>query len=445
VQSGFQLMRLATGRAPQSVALSTDGSIAYVHNFMDRTISRFDLTQMLQTHLPASNPLPPIAVVSVESMPANLLLGKQLFYDAQDDRLALDNYMSCASCHNDGDSDGRVWDLGAFGEGLRNTIDLRGKGTGHGRPHWTGNFDEIQDFENQIRSLNLGTGFLTPAQFVSTMDPLGASKAGLDPDLDALAAYVGSLTAEPQSPFRPSAGAMTATAVQGRQAFADQGCLGCHAVAKLTDSPTTVRHDVGTIDAATGQRLGGPVDGLDTPGLLGIWANPPYLHHGTAATIQAAIAAHSAFSSLSTTTKDQLAAFLKEAEATDLAPLFDTDGDGTIDLNDAAPADPCLPTAFVAVCGQDSDLDGLTDYQETALADGDGDGTPDYLESAIADADGDGVPDQYDPENGNACVPDPGACAPPTPVPSAGPLARVLLLGLSVAAGGVALRRRRRA
>ena len=443
LQNGFQLMRLPTGRAPQSVALSSDGSIAYVHNFMDRTISRFDLTQMLQTHLPVSNPLSAIDVVAVESMPPDLLLGKQLFYDAQDDRLALDNYMSCASCHNEGDSDGRVWDLGAFGEGLRNTVDLRGKGTGHGRPHWTGNFDEIQDFEQQIRSLNQGLGLLSLPDFLATLDPLGAPKAGLSSDLDALAAYVNSLVGAPPSPFRPSAGSMSASAGQGRQAFVDQGCLGCHAVATLTDSPTTVRHDIGTIDAATGQRLGGPVDGLDTPGLLGLWSNPPYLHDGSAATIEAAITAHTTFAGLSSEVQGQLAAFLREAEASDLAPLFDADGDGVVDLNDAAPSDPCIPAVFVSACGLDSDGDGLTDYQETAFADGDGDGTPDYLESAIADADGDGFVDQADPENGNACVPDPEQCEPPPQVPAAAPLARLLMLSLLLATGARTLIRQR--
>ncbi|MEZ4330284.1 MAG: NPCBM/NEW2 domain-containing protein [Myxococcota bacterium] len=443
LQNGFQLMRLPTGRAPQSVALSSDGATAYVHDFMDRQVSRFDLTEMLQTRLPATNPLPAIAVVGSEALAPNVLLGKQLFYDAQDDRLALDNYMSCATCHNEGDSDGRVWDLGAFGEGLRNTIDLRGKGTGHGRPHWTGNFDEIQDFEGQIRNLNLGLGLLSNVDFLATEDPLGAPKAGLDPDLDALAAYVNSLTTAPPSPFRPSAGAMSASAVAGRQAFASQGCLGCHAVSMLTDSPTTVRHDVGTIDAATGQRLGGPIDGLDTPGLLSLWANPPYLHDGSAATIEAAIAAHDDFAGLDPTTLGTLAAFLREAEAGDVGPLFDDDGDGTVNLDDAGPTDPCVPTAFVAVCAQDSDGDGLTDDQETATADGDGDGTPDWLESATADADGDGVPDQADPENANACVPDPEACAPAPQVPVTGPLARLLLLGSALGAGAARLRRRR--
>ena len=75
-------------------------------------------------------------------------MGKKLFYDAADSRLARDSYMSCASCHKEGKHDGRVWDMTQFGEGLRNTTSLLGKGNpAHGMFHWTGNFDEIQDFE----------------------------------------------------------------------------------------------------------------------------------------------------------------------------------------------------------------------------------------------------------------------------------------------------------
>ncbi|MFO0688814.1 MAG: NPCBM/NEW2 domain-containing protein [Myxococcota bacterium] len=438
-QNGFQLMRLPTGRAPQSVALSSDGSRAYVHDFMDGRISRFDLTEMLQKHLPATNVLPPIDVVATDALPANVRLGKQHFYDAADDRLSLDNYMSCAACHNDGDGDGRVWDLGAFGEGLRNTIDLRGKGSGHGRPHWTGNFDEIQDFEGQIRGLNLGLGFLTNPQFAATSNPLGAPKTGLNADLDALAAYVASLAAAPPSPHRPSAGTLGASALLGRAAFAHSGCLGCHALSKLTDSPSLARHDVGTTLPSSGQRLGAPIDGFDTPGLLGVWADPPYLHDGRAATLEAAITGHAGLASLPPATVSQLAAFLREAEASDLAPFGDGDADGTIDLDDAAPLDPCIPTAFVAVCGRDTDGDGATDFQEGATADADGDGVPDYQESSTADGDGDGVPDQSDPANGNACVPNAAACAPAVPAGAVG--SQTLLLGLLLAAGAARLRR----
>ena len=45
-----------------------------------------------------------------------------------------------------------MWDFSQFGEGVRNTTSLRGRGgIAQGPLHWTGNFDEVQDFENQIR------------------------------------------------------------------------------------------------------------------------------------------------------------------------------------------------------------------------------------------------------------------------------------------------------
>jgi len=89
--------------------------------------------------------------------------------------------MSCASCHNDGGGDGRVWDLTGLGEGLRSTLSLRGKsGMGHGFLHWTANFDEIQDFEGQIRTLAGGTGLMSDAQFNTGTrnQPLGALTSG---------------------------------------------------------------------------------------------------------------------------------------------------------------------------------------------------------------------------------------------------------------------------
>ena len=403
IQGGFELMRLVTGRAPQSVALSSDGRIAYVHNFMDRSLSRFDLSEMLETHLPATNELPPVPLVANESLAPDVLLGKQHFYDARDDRLALDNYMSCASCHNDGDADGRVWDLGGFGEGLRRTIPLRGRGQGHGPLHWTGNFDEVQDFEGQIRSLGLGLGLLSNADFTATIDPLGPPKAGRSSDLDALATYVESLIDEPESPVRPGATTLSASAESGRVLFASNGCLSCHALPRLTDSALDLRHDIGTLDAATGTRLGQPLDGLDTPSLLGAWASPPYLHDGSAPTLEAAIAAHTSFAALPPAQLSDLAQLLREIESSDLAGFEDSDGDG------------------------------LLDFEEGTTLDSDGDGIPDYLESAVLDSDGDGVVDQHDPANDDPCIPNAALCAPE--VPTALPIIQLLLASILVGLG----------
>ncbi|MBT8151559.1 MAG: NPCBM/NEW2 domain-containing protein, partial [Gammaproteobacteria bacterium] len=383
--NGFELMRLPTGMAPQSVALSSDGSIAYVHNFMSRSISRFNLSQMLETDLPASNVLPSINTVSAESLSANVLLGKQLFYDAADDRLSRDNYMSCASCHKEGKHDGRTWDLAGMGEGLRRTITLEGRGVGHGRQHWTGNFDEVQDFENQIRILNLGNGLLSQGDYDTTADTLGTPKAGLSPDLDALAAYVESLTAVPDSPHRPSAANMDAAAQNGKALFISKNCSGCHTPSGTTDSASAARHDVGTIDSDSGQRLGSTLTGFDTPAILGAWSKPPFLHDGAAHSLQAAINAHTSLPALQTSDVDDLAAFIRQAEAQDTADMVDSDADGLLDFQDPAPSNSCVPSAFVASCSQDSDGDGTSDFAETETADADSDGTADYLESSTTD------------------------------------------------------------
>ena len=398
--NNFELMRLPTGRAPQGVALSSDGSRAYVHNFMDRSISRFDLTEMLETGLPATNLLTTVDVVTVESLGADVLRGKELFYDALDDRLARDNYMSCASCHNDGADDGRVWDLGAFGEGLRKTISLNGRGTGHGPLHWTGNFDEVQDFEGQIRTLALGTGLMSDTDFANTNDPLGNPKTGLSVDLDNLAAYVNSLTTMPGSPHRASPASMDTVAQEGRSLFASKGCVDCHAGASFTDSESGSLHDVGTIGAGSGDRLGLPLTGFDTPTVLGIWNSPPYLHDGSAATIAEAIERHNG-TALTVDDVTKLAAYLRQANVgDDIAPLPDSDGDGVPDVEDAFPNDP-TETA-------DSDGDGVGDNADAfpndpaETTDSDGDGVGDNSDAfpndpnESADSDGDGVGDNTD-------------------------------------------------
>jgi hypothetical protein len=397
---------------------------------MDRSLSRFDLTEMLETNLPVTHVLSPISVVTSEALDPVVMLGKQHFYDAADDRISLDNYISCASCHSDAGGDGRVWDFSGFGEGLRNTPSLRGHGVDHGLSHWTGNFDEIQDFEIQLRNLGLGLGFMTPANFLATSAPLGPPKAGLNPDLDALAAYLASLSVAPESPFRPSAVTLSASALQGQDEFATQGCLGCHARPALNDSSLAVRHDVGTIDAASGGRLSGPLDGFDTPGLLGVWHDPPYLHDGSAATLGDAVIAHTAFSGLAPAIVDSLVSFMREAEPGDMAD-FDSDGDGTLNVDDPAINDPCIPTTFVAVCFQDTDGDGVSDFDEGEGVDSDGDGLFDFEESSILDSDGDTVADQFDATNNDSCLPDPMFC-PPTAVPAGGAPGQILLVLLLI-------------
>ncbi len=293
--SGGELFRIETGLAPQAVVPSTDNGRLYVHNFMDRSLSIVDITPLTRNGEFRATTVGTVGSVGTEKLAAAVLRGKQLFYDARDPRLARDSYMSCASCHNDGGHDGRTWDLTGFGEGLRNTIDLRGRaGMGQGFLHWTANFDEVQDFEGQIRALAGGTGLLSDAALAigTRSQPLGDRKAGLSTDLDALAAYVGSLSAFPANPNRNADNTLTASAVAGRSVFQAQ-CASCHAGTAMTASgDASAMKDVGTIKPASGKRLGAALTALDVPTLKDVWSTAPYLHDGSAATVADAVAAH---------------------------------------------------------------------------------------------------------------------------------------------------------
>jgi len=313
IKQGYTVGRLNVGRAPQGIAISNDGTILYVHNFMDRSLSVFSIVDIL-TNVSAEASLDAtVALVENERLSAIHFKGKQLFYDAADERLATDKYMSCASCHNEGGHDGRVWDLTGMGEGLRNTISLLGKGgMAHGLLHWTGNFDEIQDFEGQIRSLASGTGLMSDSNFHSgtRSQPLGDKKSGFSSDLDALAAYVSSLNKLPAG-FNTPESDLSVDAANGKMIFEQTNCQSCHAGANFTDSNSGIRHDIGTINFASGFRLAQSLQGIDTPTLLDLPATAPYLHNGSASTIKAAILAHDNVN-IGETDVDAIVSYLKE-------------------------------------------------------------------------------------------------------------------------------------
>ncbi len=261
---------------------------------MDRTVDVFDISRLLTEGIADVPLIATWSPVVTEKLSAQVLQGKQFFYDAQDTRLALHGYLSCASCHNDGGHDGRVWDLTGFGEGLRNTTSLRGRAGAQGFLHWSNNFDEVQDFEGQIRNLAGGSGLMTDEQFNTgtRSQPLGDRKAGVSTELDALAAYAASLTSFAPSPLRNPDGTLTAAAIAGRQLFQAKNCASCHGGNAFTNSGSSNPQNIGTITADSGNRLGGPLTGIDIPTLRDVWATAPYLHLGSAATIGDAIQAH---------------------------------------------------------------------------------------------------------------------------------------------------------
>jgi DNA-binding beta-propeller fold protein YncE len=332
--TGNRVTTKLVGAAPDGLAIRPNGARLWVHNFLDRTVTALDTTALLNGTAGTMPTVATTATVTTEPLSAQVLQGKKIFYNARDPRMSLEGYMSCASCHLDGDQDARVWDFSDRGEGFRNTTDLRGHaGLGQGPVHWTGNFNEIQDFELDIRGgtvNNEKTGF-GGSGFIASGAPnpsLGASNAGRSADLDALAAYVASLNKTPPSPLRNADGTLTASALAGRAHFTALDCQSCHGGDEFTDSALNVFHNVGTIKPTSGTRLGAALAGFDTPTLRGIWATAPYLHDGSALTLAAVFnttnapagTAHANFRTLSAAQQTELLDYLRQIDDREPAP-----------------------------------------------------------------------------------------------------------------------------
>ncbi|MEQ9080269.1 MAG: PKD domain-containing protein [Sandaracinaceae bacterium] len=311
---------LEVGHAPQGLALSDDDRLLFIDVYLSRELVVYDVADAGALPVEVAR----LPIPSAEPLSPELLRGKILFNDAADPRIARDSYLACAHCHLEGQSDRRTWDFTDRGEGLRNTIDLLGRaGVGHGPLHWSANFDEVHDFEHDMRGPFRGLGLMDDADYEARSETFGAPKAGLSPDLDALAAYVTSLDAHLPSPHRAPDGSLTEAGARGRVIFEAAGCESCHSGPTLTDSAVVagapVLHDVGTLGPGSGGRLGAPLTGLDTPTLHDLWNTAPYLHDGSATlrevlTTRNAGDRHGVTSGLSEAEIDDLIAYLLQLD-----------------------------------------------------------------------------------------------------------------------------------
>lgn len=341
------------GFSPLASVLTEDGKL-FVHAELSRQVSVYDVSEIISGQDQLTQKLANIPVVENEALLPAVLLGKQIFHNSEDKRMTQEGYISCASCHFEGFEDGRVWEFTDRGEGLRNTTSLLGRsGMGHGRVHWTGNFDEIQDFEGAIRGNFGGTGFLSDELYEegTYADPLGDPKAGHSPELDALALYVTSLDSVPPSPFKQSDGTFTEAAQRGKQLFLELQCDSCHAGSAFTNSAEGVLYDVGTLKETSGFRLGDDLVGIDTPTLLGIWQTAPYLHDGSAETLLDVLTTqnpndlHGETSGLSEVELQDLVSYLHQIDANvppkDLPPLARDEPNGPTSSGKAAGGGGC--------------------------------------------------------------------------------------------------------
>ncbi len=235
---------------------------------------------------------PAFKSLASDPMPADLRLGQKLFYSANSDDVPLtqNHWVSCATCHIEGRSSGVTWKVD---EGPRDTPSNGGGMLGTGFLFRTADRALVQDYWQTI-DVEQGGHF-------------GPDVAAQKPLLDAIANYVNYAIPVPVSPRPTDAQALA----RGEQLFNDlskTACTCCHSGPNKTDSgsgnPTLALagpiplHDVGRCDTDGDWRdvahddiAGHPraACAFDTPALRGLWDSAPYLHDGSAATLDAVI------------------------------------------------------------------------------------------------------------------------------------------------------------
>jgi DNA-binding beta-propeller fold protein YncE len=233
----------------------------------------------------------PFKTLAVDPMPAQLRLGQKVFYSADSDDIPVtqNHWVSCATCHLEGRSSGVTWKVV---EGLRDAPSNAGGMLGTGFLFRTADRSRVQDYWKTIDQEQGGH-----------FSPYDQSEPAQQALLDAVADYVNYAIPVPVPPTPTDSQAVAV----GEQLFNDTtktACTCCHSGPNRTDSgqgnPTLdldgpiLLHDVGTCvtsgpwpDVAHDDIDGAPraACAFDTPALRGLWDSAPYLHDGSAATL----------------------------------------------------------------------------------------------------------------------------------------------------------------
>ncbi len=292
MRTGLRAAHITVEDNPRGLVVSPDGQWVYVNNTLAGSVSVIDTDQDRVTAVikVTQIPLPPI-----------LLHGKRVFHASRDPDLSKQSWMSCNTCHWEGEHDGRTWTFSFSGP--RNTTSLLGMINTYPL-RWSAEWDEAADSEFAITEEQFGEGLLG-----GEMHPtLGEPNAGRSYDLDSLALFIDSLAFLPNLQGEEFDQGLLAL---GQRLFFDErtGCAECHPPPYYTDFEV---HDVGTAQGPA--EVLGPL--IDTPTLLSLSRSAPYLHDGSAASLMDVLKSgnpddqHGATSQLSDDQLDALIAFM---------------------------------------------------------------------------------------------------------------------------------------
>ncbi len=259
ISSEYVVKRIKTGSNPKGLAITPDGKFVYVvERMMDRIAiidtERLEISQNISLGGPVKTTL--------------VRRGGQLFSHASH---TFQNQYSCYTCHPDGHEDGLTYDLTGTGRNLANVQTLRDlRGTAPFK--WIGT--------NQSVYKQCGMRFSIFVTRTESFSPV---------DLDAVVAYIfRELTHPPNLNMLPN-GELTDAQKRGKEIYhrtmTNDGreipvrdrCNTCHNGPNFSNYQM---FDVGTLKDNDDPTL------FDTPNLNNIYESAPYLHDGSAATLE---------------------------------------------------------------------------------------------------------------------------------------------------------------
>jgi YVTN family beta-propeller protein len=252
--------RIPVGRNPRGVVLSPDGTRLYVANRMDDTIAVIDTR---------SNKLTSTIELGAPKEATPLRRGEQIFYTA---KYAFQGQFSCANCHIDATFDGLEWDLEPDGFGV-DVVDNR----------------SIEDLTGtQPFKWNGGNPDLPTECGPRTEKYFYRSQSYNEQELTDLVSFVLSLPLRPNR-YRSKSGDLTPAQERGKIIFErthykngkpipeSNQCAYCHSGSKYTNQKQ--------VDVGSGKWIDrSPL--IDVPQLPNVAYSAPYLHDGTARSLE---------------------------------------------------------------------------------------------------------------------------------------------------------------
>jgi YVTN family beta-propeller protein len=256
----YVIARIPVGHDPRGVVFADKGAKLLVANRLEDTISVIDTkTDRVASTIPLAGP----KQISV------IRHGEQTFYTA---RYSFQGQIGCANCHIDSTFDGLQWDLEPDGFG-RDIVD--------NRP-----IEAVKDTEPY--KWNGGNPNLPTECGPRTEKYFWRAENFDDLTLTDLVVYIRSLPPRPNR-WRQPGGELTAAQERGKVLFErsvdkfhnpipeQNRCMYCHSGPKGTDQRS---FDVGTEKNTDNSGL------LDTPQLTNIAITGPYLHDGSAQSLE---------------------------------------------------------------------------------------------------------------------------------------------------------------